>query len=55
MKVKKLLLLFNGKGDNGFRYKGKSEELNYVSLFSSPQATDSVCYGIILVTLKFYV
>lgn len=28
MKVEKLLLLFNGKGDNGLRYKGQSEALN---------------------------
>lgn len=55
MKVKKLFLLFNGKGNNGLRYKGKSEALNNVSLFSNPEATDGICYGIILVTLKFYV
>lgn len=55
MKVKKLLLLFNGKGHNGLRYNGKSEALKNVSLFSSPEATDDICYGIILVTLKFYV
>lgn len=55
MKVKKLVLLFNRKGDNGLRYEGKSETLKNVSLFSSHEATDGICYGIIIVTFKFYV
>ena len=54
-KFKKMLLLFNGKGENGLGYRGKSEALNNMSLFNSPEATGDICYGISLITLKFCV
>lgn len=50
-----MILLFNGKGENGLGYKGKLEALSNVSLFNFFETTNGICYGIGLIILKFYV
>lgn len=54
-KFRKMILLFNGKGENGVGYKGKLEALSNVPLFNVFETTDGICYGIGLIISKFYV
>lgn len=54
-KFRKMILLFNGKGENGLGYKGKLEALSNVSQFNCFETIDGICYGIGLITSKFLV